>query len=589
MSATQAADLAGTQSDASVDSRGLLRSRAANELFFAVVGPVGAGSSHVARQLERCLKDCKLGDRKFTCVTVKASDVIRSAQESAETVARIAAMRPLERKVAMQEKGDALRRGDHAAIAVSAVSRIAAERAGAQGVAFTPGEPVEPDGAPRAYIIDSLKHPAEAGLLRRLYGEAFVLIGVVCSPPVLRERLSDALFTGIERSQPNNITALDEFISRDAGDPEKKHGQHVTDAFQEADFFVDNTLHVAKPPSGDFKDAIDERLIGELDRLVSIILHSKILRPTVEESAMHAAYSAQLQSSCLSRQVGAALIDEQGNVVATGTNEVPKAGGGVYGEEPGAGKVENRCAMCNNGTRGPYCSNNEQQNQLIAEAVKALFGGNIEPEELQHKLLAVRKTQLGGLLEFSRSVHAEMDALLSAGRSGTSTIGSRLFVTTYPCHYCARHIVTAGVYEVQYIEPYPKSRAIELHGDAIETVPENWVPPSRPTLHEVVLSRRSPTSGNHTLMAGQAANDMITSVDVGKSAAGSGKVLFRPFVGVAPRLYARVFRKDRDYKDKVTGGYSMGDAEWGSPWSQHQVSYANLESQVTGMGMQHGG
>ena len=245
--------------------------------------------------------------------------------------------------------------------------------------------------------------------------------------------------------------------------------------------------------------------------------------------------------------------------------------------------------MCNNGAKGPYCSNNQQQNQLIEGAVKALFGSDIAPDDLQQKLLAVRKTQLGGLLEFSRSVHAEMDALLSAGRSGTSTIGSRLFVTTYPCHYCARHIVTAGVYEVQYIEPYPKSRAIELHGDAIETVPEDWTPPSRPTLHDVVLSRRQSAGGDLAFTKGQALGEMITSIDVGKSAASSGKVLFRPFVGVAPRLYARVFRKDRDYKDKVSGSYMMGEADWGSPWSQHQVSYANLESQVTGMGTRHGG
>ena len=70
-----------------------------------------------------------------------------------------------------------------------------------------------------------------------------------------------------------------------------------------------------------------------------------------------------------------------------------------------------------------------------------------------------------------------MDALLSAGREGVSTVGTRLFVTTFPCHYCARHIVGAGVYEVQYIEPYPKSLALELHNDAIETNPFKWQPP----------------------------------------------------------------------------------------------------------------
>jgi deoxycytidylate deaminase len=222
---------------------------------------------------------------------------------------------------------------------------------------------------------------------------------------------------------------------------------------------------------------------------VSIILHDRIRRPSIDEAAMHAAYSAQLQSSCLSRQVGAALVDERGNIVATGTNEVPKAGGGVYGEDLEPGGVENRCAFCENAGAGPFCSNNARQNELIEEALKALFGDEIPPNELQEKLIAVRKTQLGGLLEFSRSVHAEMDALLSAGRSGVSTIGSRLFVTTYPCHYCARHIVSAGVYEVQYIEPYPKSRAIDMHGDAIESVPENWIPPQRRSRHDEVMAR----------------------------------------------------------------------------------------------------
>ena len=37
---------------------------------------------------------------------------------------------------------------------------------------------------------------------------------------------------------------------------------------------------------------------------------------------------------------------------------------------------------------------------------------------------------------------------MSAGRKGASTLGTRLFVTTFPCHYCARHIVSAGVDEV---------------------------------------------------------------------------------------------------------------------------------------------
>ena len=42
-----------------------------------------------------------------------------------------------------------------------------------------------------------------------------------------------------------------------------------------------------------------------------------------------------------------------------------------------------------------------------------------------------------------------------------------LFATTFPCHHCARHIVAAGIRRVVYVAPYAKSRAVDLHDDAI--------------------------------------------------------------------------------------------------------------------------
>ena len=120
----------------------------------------------------------------------------------------------------------------------------------------------------------------------------------------------------------------------------------------------------------------------------------------------------------------------------------------------------------------------------------------------------LRDGRIGDLLEFSRAVHAEMDAIIAAARKGSSTIGAKLFVTTFPCHYCARGIVAAGIDEVQYVEPYPKSHALAQHADSIT----------------VDAKERKPVKGRR-------------------------KVLFRPFTGVAPRLYRRAFLKDRDLKD----------------------------------------
>jgi deoxycytidylate deaminase len=64
-------------------------------------------------------------------------------------------------------------------------------------------------------------------------------------------------------------------------------------------------------------------------------------------------------------------------------------------------------------------------------------------------------------------VHAEMDAILNCARSNNSTQGATLYVTTFPCHNCAKHIVAAGIKEVMFVEPYPKSKALDFHRDSI--------------------------------------------------------------------------------------------------------------------------
>jgi Cytidine and deoxycytidylate deaminase zinc-binding region len=63
--------------------------------------------------------------------------------------------------------------------------------------------------------------------------------------------------------------------------------------------------------------------------------------------------------------------------------------------------------------------------------------------------------------------HAEMSALMDAVRLGRSVEGATIYVTTYPCHNCAKHLIGSGVKRIVYIEPYPKSRAMALHDDAI--------------------------------------------------------------------------------------------------------------------------
>ena len=512
------------------ESRSILLDEASNELIFAVVGHVGSGTSFVATQLENLLKE---NDIQFEVEILKARDTILEWFESHKglplELSKTPSLADVER---LQDTGDEMRaeqkssgKSDHAAIAVGLVQRIRAVRAKRIGVEVQAGQPVKPDGKPRAYILDSLRHPAEVKLLRHIYKEAFILLGVVCE-----EEKRIARITGKYRDGGRDAAV--EFMQRDA-DAQEKHGQHVGDTFHLSDYFLDNTADRTKEE----KPNPEWNVAENLSRLVKIVTHSELVRPTVAEAAMHHAYSAKMQSACLSRQVGAAVVDICGNVVATGTNEVPRAGGGVYGESFEIETDDARCAFF-----GRYCRNTQEQNKIIKDLLGAIKELREASPERQISLpKELRKTSIGQLLEFSRSVHAEMDALLSAARKGVSLVGSRLFVTTFPCHYCARHIVAAGVYEVQYIEPYPKSQALNLHEDAIAVEHSGWKPPSQK----------------------------------------GGKVLFRPFSGVAPQLYRQAFMKDRELKDTHTGEMQLHSPDWGTPWHLARVSYVEIEAKLS--------
>lgn len=54
-----------------------------------------------------------------------------------------------------------------------------------------------------------------------------------------------------------------------------------------------------------------------------------------------------------------------------------------------------------------------------------------------------------GETKYNFVVHAELNAILNAG--GKSLLGSRIFVSLFPCHECAKAIIQAGVKEVVYL------------------------------------------------------------------------------------------------------------------------------------------
>ncbi|WP_342051728.1 MULTISPECIES: anti-phage dCTP deaminase [unclassified Cupriavidus] len=295
------------------------------------------------------------------------------------------------------------------------------------------------------HIIDSIKNVDELRLLRSVYGDMLHVIGVYAPIEVRIDRLS-------KRAHRGEHTHL--LIDRDSGE-EVDHGQQVSEIFPQSDFFL-------RADSG-----TDTQLQSSARRFLDLMMGTKIATPTANERAMYAAYSAARNSACLSRQVGAALLDSDGEVLSVGWNDVPKPFGGLY--ESGANVSADYDRRCWN-RDGGHCCNDEEKDLIASDLVwRMIREGIVSAENRERAVELIRHgSQLKSLIEFSRAVHAEMHALLNAGATNGAKIrGGRLFVTTYPCHSCARHIVAAGIREVCFLEPYRKSLATKLHSDAI--------------------------------------------------------------------------------------------------------------------------
>jgi deoxycytidylate deaminase len=348
----------------------------------------------------------------------------------------------------------------------------------------------------RTYIIRSLKNPEEAKMLRRVYGSSFYLIAAYSPYHQRRNYLAKR----IARSRNKfpfelHFPVADYLMLRDQEELDFSHGQNTRNTFHLADVFLDTSDQKNLPIA--------------VNRFVELLFGNTFHTPTRAEYGMFHAQAAALRSAELGRQVGAAVLTAEGDIVSVGTNEVPKAGGGLYWSEDEPDKRE---------FREGFDSNDEHKRNLIAETIGYLQKGRwlapskarLDLDDLvdlcldENKPLLPKDSKIRNLIEFGRAVHAESAALNDAARRGVSVAGCNMYVTTFPCHLCARQIVAAGIRKVFYIEPYAKSLAAELYPDSI-------------------------------LVDGAEKN--------------SHQVPFEPFVGVSPRQYMNLFSKTKRKTD----------------------------------------
>ena len=419
-----------------VDAKKAISSTHTDELVIALCGPMGAPLHKVSEEIRQIVRE-KFGYNH--CEVIMLSSFInehlkKNVNYNINTVGA-------KRTEAFIECGNKLRK-DHKAsvLAELAVHRISnyrvknnAQDLGPDGVRFNP--------ARVCHIIDSIKNQEEFELLKSVYRESIYFVGVSCSLENRKANLTDKGFSS------EDIAKL---MDRDSGE-EIDYGQTVSDTFPQSDFFLRGDLPL-------------NILTSKIERFLKLVLDCAIITPTREETAMYSAASAAGNSACLSRQVGAAVTDKNGELLAVGWNDVPKAGGDLYISSSGEEILDNRCWNFLSGN----CHNDLQKNELAEHILETLKEFIPETDKLRALKLISKDKKLRGLIEFSRSIHAEMHAILTALRHSSSEVkGGQLYVTTYPCHSCARHIVASGIMTVYFLEPYKKSLAVRLHHDSI--------------------------------------------------------------------------------------------------------------------------
>lgn len=452
--------------------------------MFGLVGATGTDLGAVADRLERSLT--RVG---YATHTVRVVHLLRGFPRWSGSLPQT----PEEERILKHmDAGDEFRRttGRNDALAALCLAAIREARREAGGAETTPA-------ARWAYVLRSLKRKEEVSTLRRIYGDNFILIGAY-SPHTARvrrlaSRIADSHSSG---SADRYLSDAEGLVYRDQEGEGREFGQRVSDAFPLADCFV-NASNAAK--------------LGQaIERFVELLFGYPFHTPFRDEYGMFFAQAAALRSGSMARQVGAAICTPEGDVVAAGANEVPKAGGGMYWADDEPDQRDHVVGVDASDRRKRAMAVEVLDRLAVAGLLADSLRGKTA-EELGAIVLresggsVLHDTQLMRVIEYSRAVHAEMAAISDAARRGVSVRGCTLYATTFPCHNCARHIVAAGIRRVVYVEPYPKSLALDLHRDAIEMEPER---------------------------------------------ASGSLVSFEPFVGVAPRQYARLFtmvpRKDRD-------------------------------------------
>lgn len=511
------------------------------ELVIAFAKPQGTNNKNVVRAVED-----KLTLHQWAVQPISISELLATASRLVQ--ADTAGVAPGKeagphRTRRLMQWGDVFRRLTPWEMARFAVCTIAADRPTIQTEAIRVGH----KGV--AYLIKNLMHHSEVSFLRTIYKQRFFLVATYQPEDerlvLLTEELSLQGITAEEAEAEAKILLQIDVGDRPAAVPDvvpwdlgvSENSLNINETFHRADVFVAHD---------DFEPTIT--------RWIQQMFGFPWGAPTLAELGMSTAYTAAHMSTAFGRPVGSAIVRGD-SVIAMGWNDSAQPHGGVS-------RVDSDPNLQEHNLVPPIDPSDGNRLQTVKELLSRLFDpewdelydqefGSSLPlpppvQELREWISVMRDaakkhghpvtidmvsamaaltplttSRVFNLIEYGRAVHAEMAAITDAARRGVAVQGATMFVTTFPCHECARNIVAAGIEKLVFVEPYAKSMAETLYANSIQN--------------------RAKSSG----------------ID-------PARIIFEPFVGISPSRFGELFSNvKRKYSLREAFEAGQGQAKVG--------------------------
>lgn len=288
------------------------------------------------------------------------------------------------------------------------------------------------DDTPAHFVIDAFRNPFEIEYFKCRYSE-FYLVGILRNQDERRDAIKKeySAFQKILNKESGkgpdgNLKRKDNNIS------EWITSQNIDECLQKADMYIENTHD-----QGNIYPSLKFNII----KLISLVKKPGCIPPTRDERNMQYAMTARQISGCISRQVGAAIINEDGYAVGIGWNDPPS------GQTPCSLRTAKE--LITGGSPNVF-SQYERSSDFITH-LQSKYNKDV-PFCFREEFADIEGSKKA---EFTRALHAEENAFFQTLKTSSGTLRNlTLYTTSRTCQLCAKKAYQLNVKRIVYIDDY---------------------------------------------------------------------------------------------------------------------------------------